>query len=154
MALRLLVNHRPDSVRGSTCPGVLAASTGLFALVYGFSNAETHSWSAPLTIVSAVRERRAAGDVRRDRASGRASRCCRCSIVRDRARGGAYISIALAGSGPFAVFLFLTFYLQRNLGFSPLMTGLAFLPLTAAIVRHRHHRADAASCRARAPSRW
>jgi predicted MFS family arabinose efflux permease len=54
-------------------------------------------------------------------------------VVWDRARGGAYSSIALAGSGVFAVFLFLTFYMQQNLGFSPLATGLAFLPMTAAI---------------------
>jgi predicted MFS family arabinose efflux permease len=55
-------------------------------------------------------------------------------IVWDRARGGAYASIALAGSGVFGVFLFLTYYLQQNLGLSPLTTGLAFLPMTAMIV--------------------
>src|SRR5665811_1004862 len=55
-------------------------------------------------------------------------------IVWDRARGGAYASIALAGSGVFGVFLFLTYYLQQNLGFSPLATGVAFLPMTGAIV--------------------
>ncbi len=55
-------------------------------------------------------------------------------IVRDRARGGAYASIALAGSGVFGVFLFLTYYMQESLGFSPLKTGVAFLPLTIAIV--------------------
>ena len=42
----------------------------------------------------------------------------------DRARGGAYATIALAGSAVFAVFLFLTYYLQQNLGYSPLKTGL------------------------------
>ncbi len=55
-------------------------------------------------------------------------------IVRDRARGGAYATIALAGSAVFAVFLFLTYYLQQNLGYSPLLTGLAFLPMTVMIV--------------------
>ena len=55
-------------------------------------------------------------------------------IVWDRARGGAYATIALAGSAVFAVFLFLTYYLQQNLGYSPLKTGLAFLPMTAMIV--------------------
>ena len=55
-------------------------------------------------------------------------------IIWDRARGGAYATIALAGSAVFAVFLFLTYYLQQNLGFSPLDTGLAFLPMTAMIV--------------------
>ena len=52
----------------------------------------------------------------------------------DRARGGAYLSIVLAGSGVFAVFLFLTYYMQESLNFSPVDTGLAFLPMTAAIV--------------------
>jgi len=111
---------------------VLAASTGLFVLVYGFSNAETHSWSSPLTIAalcaSAVLLATFVGIERRVRQPLLPLR-----VVRDRARGGAFISIALAGSGPFAVFLFLTFYLQRDLRFSPVMAGLAFLPLTAAI---------------------
>ena len=55
-------------------------------------------------------------------------------IVWDRARGGAFATIALAGSAVFAVFLFLTYYLQQNLGYSPLKTGLAFLPMTVMIV--------------------
>ena len=55
-------------------------------------------------------------------------------IVTDRARGGAYLSILLAGAGVFAVFLFLTYYMQENLGFSPIKTGLAFLPLTGVLV--------------------
>ena len=55
-------------------------------------------------------------------------------IVTDRARGGAYLSILLAGAGVFAVFLFLTYYMQENLGFSPIKTGLSFLPMTAVLV--------------------
>ena len=55
-------------------------------------------------------------------------------IVWNRARGGAYTSIALAGAGIFGVFLFLTYFLQQNLGFSPLTTGVAFLPLTGVLV--------------------
>ena len=50
------------------------------------------------------------------------------------AGGGAYATIGLAGSAVFAVFLFLTYYLQQNLGFSPLETGVAFLPMTVMIV--------------------
>ncbi len=52
----------------------------------------------------------------------------------NRARGGAYASIVLAGSGVFGVFLFLTYFMQQNLGFTPLATGLGFLPMTAMIV--------------------
>src|SRR5208282_806644 len=53
-ALRLLVNHRDPERGGIDVPGLLTASAGLFALVYGFSSAETHSWTATETIVALV----------------------------------------------------------------------------------------------------
>jgi EmrB/QacA subfamily drug resistance transporter len=132
-AMRLLRNEGDPERPRIDIPGVLVATGGLFALVYGFSNAETHSWSAPVTILAlalsvillssfVLVESRASHPL------------LPLHIVRDRARGGAYASIALAGSGVFGVFLFLTYYLQQNLGFSPLKTGIAFLPLTAVIV--------------------
>ena len=40
----------------------------------------------------------------------------------------------MTGAGVFAVFLFLTYFMQVNLAFSPLKTGLAFLPLTVVLV--------------------
>jgi predicted MFS family arabinose efflux permease len=55
-------------------------------------------------------------------------------VVLDRDRGGSFLAIVLAGSGMFAVFLFLTFYLQQTLGFSPIKAGLAFLPMTGTII--------------------
>src|ERR1700733_4897205 len=51
-ALRLLINHTDPNRARIDVPGVLSASAGLFALVYGFSNAETHSWTATATIVA------------------------------------------------------------------------------------------------------
>jgi EmrB/QacA subfamily drug resistance transporter len=133
MALRLLVNdRRPDRPRIDVL-GVLAGSGGLFALVFGFSNAETHSWSAPVTIVAlAVSGLLLIGFVVVERWVEHP--LLPLHIVWDRARGGAYVTIVIVGSGIFSVFLFLTFYLQQNLGFSPLTTGLAFLPMTATIV--------------------
>jgi EmrB/QacA subfamily drug resistance transporter len=132
-ALRLLRNQgNPDRPR-IDLPGVLAASAGLFGLVYGFSNAETSSWSDPVTIIAlAVSAVMLACFVAIELHAEHPLLPLR--IVWDRARGGAYASIALAGSGVFGVFLFLTYYLQQNLGFSPLKTGLAFLPMTGAIV--------------------
>ncbi len=133
VAFRLVVNQvSPDRPR-IDWPGVLAASSGLFALVYGFSNAETDSWSDPITIFALAAsvvlliafvaiERRAAHPL------------LPLHIVWDRGRGGAYAAIALAGAGVFAVFLFLTFYNPQTLGFSALKTGVAFLPMTAVIV--------------------
>ena len=38
----------------------------------------------------------------------------------------------IASAGLFGIFLFLTYYLQQTLGYSPLVTGVAFLPITTA----------------------
>ena len=133
VALRLLVNHSdPDRAR-IDIPGVLTWSLGLFALVFGFSNAETHGWGATATVVALVAsplllaafvviERRVEHPL------------MPLYIVWDRARGGSYAALFVTGAGVFAVFLFLTYFLQQNLGFSPLKTGLAFLPLSAVLV--------------------
>ena len=133
VALRLLVNHTASERDPIDIPGALTSALGLFALVYGFSNAETQSWAAAATIVALVAspvlltafvliERRATHTL------------LPLHIIWDRARGGAYTTIALAGAGIFAVFLFLTYFLQQQLGLSPLTTGLAFLPLTGVLV--------------------
>jgi predicted MFS family arabinose efflux permease len=55
-------------------------------------------------------------------------------VVLDRNRGGAYLGMGLAAIGVFGVFIFLTFYMQRVLGFSPITTGVAFMPLNLSIV--------------------
>jgi MFS family permease len=54
VALRLLVNHTAPERDPIDIPGVLTSALGLFALVYGFSNAETHSWGAAATVVALV----------------------------------------------------------------------------------------------------
>jgi EmrB/QacA subfamily drug resistance transporter len=133
IAFRLLVNE-PHPVRPRLdLPGTALASGGLFSLVYGFSNAETHSWTNPITIVALAASVVLLGSfVALERRVEHP--LLPLHIVRDRARGGAYATIALAGSAVFAVFLFLTYYLQQNLGYSPLLTGLSFLPMTAMIV--------------------
>jgi EmrB/QacA subfamily drug resistance transporter len=133
VAVRLLVNQRAAEREPIDIPGALTSALGLFALVYGFSNAETHSWGATATIVALVAspllltafvliERRAKHPL------------LPLHIIWDRARGGSYTTIALAGAGIFAVFLFLTYFLQQQRGLSPLTTGLAFLPLTGILV--------------------
>ncbi len=55
-------------------------------------------------------------------------------IVLDPRRGASYLAMLITGIGMFGVFLFLTYYLQLTLGFSPVQTGLAFLPMTGAVV--------------------
>ena len=55
-------------------------------------------------------------------------------MVLDRARGGSYLSVGLAGIAIFGIFLFLTYYLQEIKGYSPVTSGLAFLPMIACIL--------------------
>jgi EmrB/QacA subfamily drug resistance transporter len=132
-AVRLLVNQaQPDRPR-LDLPGTFTATLGLFALVYGFSNSETHSWGHPLTIVAlaasgALLSAFVAIEARV------AHPLLPLRVLRDRVRGGSYLAIGFSGIAMFAVFLFLTYYLQRTKGMSPIESGLAFLPMTAAIV--------------------
>jgi EmrB/QacA subfamily drug resistance transporter len=132
-AFRLLQNQRRPERAPIDFRGVALGSAGLFSLVFGFSNAETSSWSDPITIIAlAASAVLLSGFIALERRVEHPLLPLR--IVWDRARGGAYASIALAGSAVFAVFLFLTYYMQQNLGFSPLQTGLGFLPMTGMIV--------------------
>lgn len=132
VALRLLVNEANPARPRIDWAGVVLACSGLFAIVFGFSKAETDAWSAPITIVSL-----AAGVVLLVAFVATQRRVAQpllpLHIVWDRGRGGAYASMAIAGSSIFGVFLFLTFFMQQNLGYSPLKTGVGFLPMTLMI---------------------
>jgi EmrB/QacA subfamily drug resistance transporter len=130
----LLLERQPSPARPRLdIPGVLLVSGAVFCLVYGFSNAASHSWSAPSTygflaagvalgVLFALWQGRAAHPLLPPR------------VVLDRNRGGAYLSMLFASAGLFGTFLFLTYYLQQTLGYSPLVTGVAFLPLSAGLI--------------------
>ena len=55
-------------------------------------------------------------------------------VVLDRNRGGAYLSMLIGTAGLFGTFLFLTYYLQQTLGYSPLVAGVSFLPLSVGLI--------------------
>jgi Major Facilitator Superfamily len=114
-------------------PGVLLVSGAVFCLVYGFSNAAAHSWHAPSTygfLAAGV----ALGALFAWWQGRAAHRLLPPRVVLDRNRGGAYLSMFAAAAGLFGTFLFLTYYLQQGLGYSPLVTGVAFLPLSAGLI--------------------
>jgi EmrB/QacA subfamily drug resistance transporter len=133
-ALRLLGHETASAARPRIdIPGTITASAGLFGLVYGFSNAETHGWGTPLTIAAlAAGVALLAAFIAIERRVDHPLLPLR--VVADRGRGGAYLAVAIVGAGMFGVFLFLTYYLQQTLGFSPLKTGLAFLPMMAVLM--------------------
>jgi EmrB/QacA subfamily drug resistance transporter len=113
--------------------GVAVASGGFFCLVYGFSNAESHSWSAGLTVSAFTASALLLGSFVLIEHHA-AHPLLPLRIVTDRSRAGAYASMAIVGAALFSVFLFMTFYMQQILHFSPIKTGLGFLPLTGAII--------------------
>jgi predicted MFS family arabinose efflux permease len=130
----LLLTHSRAAERAKLdLPGTVVVTAGLFSLVYGFSHAETDGWANSITIgflvaagvlltLFVAMQRRAVNPLLPLR------------IVLDRNRGGAYLSMFASAAGMFAVFLFLTYYLQRTLGYSAVRTGVAFLPMTGTLV--------------------
>jgi EmrB/QacA subfamily drug resistance transporter len=126
-------------------PGVLLSTLGLVSLVYGFTEAakakhpdnpsdtSVQGWGAPSTITFLVVavvllvafvlwERRTPNPLLPLR------------VVSDRNRGGSFLVFLFVGAGLFAMFLFLTYYFQINLGYSPLKSGFAFLPFSGGII--------------------
>src|SRR3984885_15286231 len=126
----LLRQQRPQGKPVLDIPGVLMVSGAVFCLVYGFSNAAAHGWGTPSTygFIAAGVLVLAAFAVWQGRAP---HPLLPPRVVLDRNRGGAYLSMLIVGAGLFGIFLFLSYYLQQTLGYSPLITGVAFLPFSA-----------------------
>ncbi len=119
-------------------PGAITGSLGLAALVYGLSNAATTAngvshWGDTKVVVSLVaavvllaafvlieaRSRHALVPPR---------------VVRSRDRSGAYLISLCIGTALFGMFFFLTLFVQNVWGYSPLKTGVAYLPMVAMIL--------------------
>jgi EmrB/QacA subfamily drug resistance transporter len=132
-ALVLLTWQRARGQARLDVPGVVSVSGAMFCLVYGFSNAATHGWRADSTLAFlatgvvllgffAFWQTRARYPLLPPR------------VVLDRNRGGSYLTILVAGAAMFGIFLFLTYYLQTTRHYSPLLTGVAFLPMIGMLV--------------------
>jgi EmrB/QacA subfamily drug resistance transporter len=130
----LVLRQRPDRTRARLdLPGVALISASMFCLVYGFSNAATRTWHTPYTYgflacgvvllaMFALWQARTASPLLPPR------------VVLDRNRGAACLAVLTASAGMFGIFLFLTYYLQQNLRFSPVVSGVAFLPMIAVVI--------------------
>ncbi len=113
--------------------GTVLAAVGLFGLVFGFSQAESDGWASPVTIVSlAVGVVLLAAFVRAEQRVH--SPLLPLRVVADRSRGMAFAAVGIAGLAMFGLFLFLTYYLQLVKHFSPVNSGLAFLPMIACVM--------------------
>jgi Na+/melibiose symporter-like transporter len=129
----LLANKRPADRDPLDISGVVTVTGGLFAAVYGVAHAQTSSWTNPTTLgfiiggvfllaVFVLIERHTEYPLLPLR------------VILDRNRGGSLIALAAIGVGLFGLFLYLTYYLQGTLGYSPVKTGLSFLPMTLILI--------------------
>jgi len=132
-ALAYIRSSRPANPPRMDWPGAVLACTGLFLIVFGFSHAETAGWTAALTLGSLVLGAvlLTAFVVAEQRSS---HPLLPLRVILDRTRGGSYVAVGITGIAIFGIFLFLTYYMQQVKGYSPLTTGLLFLPLVAAIL--------------------
>src|ERR1700751_5855460 len=132
-AVRLLAPQPRDPDVRIDWPGTVLVIAGLVSVVYGLSEADTAGWGASTTVALLIAgvvllaafvlvERRVQHPL------------LPLPIILNRFRGGAYLAIGLSAIGVFGIFLFLTYYLQLTLAYSPVKSGLAFLPMIAAIV--------------------
>ncbi|MGY5011202.1 MFS transporter [Streptomyces sp. 900105755] len=131
--MALLHNHRDAGNAKLDVPGTVLVAAGLFSLVYGFSNAESHDWGSPLTwgfLIAGVAFLAAFAWWQ----TKSAHPLLPLGILMDRNRGASLLAVLISAGGMFGVFLFLTYYLQLNLGFSPTKTGAAFLPMIGGLM--------------------
>jgi EmrB/QacA subfamily drug resistance transporter len=114
-------------------PGALTATAGMLSLVYGLTNAASHSWGSAGTVGSLV----AAAVLLTSFIVvelNSAAPLMPLSIFANRNRSGSYLMMLTLGMAVFSMFFFLTQYLQNVHGYSAVRTGLAFLPMSAGIM--------------------
>ena len=132
-ALREVRESRASGPRHYDIPGALMVTTGLLALVYGFTKAETDGWGSAITVSLLVAGAVLVGAfVAWERST--TTPLLPLRVVLDRSRGGAFLASFLVGIALMGTFLFLTFYLQGTLHYSALRSGFSFLPFSAGII--------------------
>jgi EmrB/QacA subfamily drug resistance transporter len=113
--------------------GAALATAGLVVLVYAIDKTQSFGWlslrTLALALLAVALLASFAAVERRARAP-----LVRLQMLRARPLAGVNAIAMLVVSGAFATFLFASIYAQEVLGYSPLKTGLAFLPITAGIL--------------------
>jgi MFS family permease len=116
-------------------PGAVTGTLGLLGLVYGFSRAgeEAHGWGDTWTIASL-----AAGVVMLVVFAVIESRVDHpllpVRVFANRTRATSFLVMMVVPAAMFAMFYFLSLFIQLVVGYSPLHTGFSFLPFSVGIV--------------------
>ncbi|MER8186219.1 MFS transporter [Kitasatospora sp. NPDC094015] len=114
-------------------PGALASTLGLVAVVYGFIRAASEGWTNSLALASfavgllllaafVVIERRTAQPI------------TPLQLFSNRNRTGGLIMMLCLAAAMFGIFFYITIFVQTVIGYSPLKAGVAFLPISVAII--------------------
>ncbi len=132
-AIPTVRESRAEGTRRYDIPGAVLVTTGLVALVRGFTHAAEDGWSSGTTwILLAVGAILLIAFVA---VEGRTDHpLLPLHVVLDRDRGGAFLASLLTSAGMFGLMLFLTYYLQVNLGYQP------STPDWPSSLQRRHHR--------------
>jgi EmrB/QacA subfamily drug resistance transporter len=130
---RIIGESRAGGTTRYDIPGVLLSTAGLVSLVYGFTKAVTDGWSSTptLTLIAVGVALLAAFVVVESRT---ASPLLPLRVVLERNRGGAYLAALLNVVGLFAMFIFLSYYMQQILHYSAAKAGVAFLPFAVGVI--------------------
>ena len=129
--LRMAEFADPDA-RGIDAPGLVSFSAALFLLVFGLLRGNAEGWSSALIVsilTAAVVLLVAFVVIER----GQDQPMLDLSLFRRPAFIGVSLGTVAIGAGMFAMFLYISLYLQDVLGYSPLGAGLRFLPLSALV---------------------
>ncbi|MEI8065943.1 MAG: MFS transporter [Actinomycetes bacterium] len=133
LAIPFIKESHAEGNRSYDIPGAITATLGLVSLVYGFSQAATKGWlksgtyeffilAAVLLIAFILIQTQVKNPLMPLR------------VLNERNRGGSYLATLLVGTGLFAMFLFLSIYMQSFLHYSSLRSGFAFLPFSMGVI--------------------
>ena len=132
-ASRVVHESRAGGTTSYDLPGAILSTAGLVSLVYGFTKAESDGWgSYPTLILLSIAVVLLVTFVIVESRSRNPLLPLR--VVAERNRGGAFMATLLTGAGLFAMFVFLSYYLQEVLRYSALRAGIAFLPFAGGLV--------------------
>jgi EmrB/QacA subfamily drug resistance transporter len=112
--------------------GTVIGSSGLFFLVYGLGHAESTSWTTSATWLSIASGVILLASFVRTQNSV-ATPLLPLRLLTHRTRAGSHIALFVTSFGMFGLTLFLAYYLENIARYTPLQTGLAFLPLVLAM---------------------
>jgi MFS family permease len=131
-ALRYLPESKDEDAQGFDVPGAVLVTGGLMALVFGLVklNDDAYATSTKTAVFVLAVLLLAAFVVvqRRSRTPLLPFR-----LFRSRSLLGADLGALLVGAGVFAMFFFVTLWMQVVNGYSPIKAGFAFLPMTVLI---------------------